>query len=138
MAITATALTVVDYHYPTPAADTSPDSWWAVNATTPDASACEELLAAGAAGKCHYIELLTINAASLGTASTNATYTIGAGETGGNVTAPIIGPVTMQNHGGNLQFDFRPYPIKVAAATALTLDASTAGAVCVFMKGFTK
>jgi hypothetical protein len=107
---------------PTPAR-----SGWLLNATSADASGCEELKAAPAAGLSIIVDHLTVN-------STGAiTITIGAGETGGAVTTALIGPVSFAAN-TSLQWDF-PFGMKVAAATSLTVDASGAGNVCIFARG---
>ena len=61
---------------------------WIINATSADASGCEELLAAPAAGTAIIIDYLTINSAAA------ITVTIGEGETGDAVTTALIGPVS--------------------------------------------
>jgi len=113
MAITATSLTS--------------GLGFAVNATSSDLSGCEELVAA-TAGKSIYLEQIYINSASA------ITVTIGAGETTGAVTAVILGPITFTTTGGQAIFQFTR-PIILAAATALTVDASGAGAVQIFAQG---
>lgn len=66
----------------------------------------------------------------------NAIYvTIGEGETGGAVTTPLIGPIAMAAN-TSLQWDFNPW-IVLTAATSLTVDASGAGALCIFVQGRT-
>jgi len=98
-----------------------------LNATSADASGCEELKAA-ISGKIIKIRHLTINngAAAL-------SHTIGEGETGGAVTTALIGPIAMAAN-TSLQWDFNP-PMELTAATALVIDSSGAGAVCVFAQG---
>jgi hypothetical protein len=99
-----------------------------INATSADASGCEELKAAPAAGLSIYVDHLTIN-----NGANAISITIGEGETGGAVTTALIGPVAMAAN-TSLQFDFR-YGAKLTSATSLTVDASGAGAVCIFAQG---
>ncbi len=100
---------------------------WIINATSANASDCEELKAAPAAGTSIIVDHLTIN-------STDAiSVTIGEGETGGAVTTALIGPIAMAAN-SSLQWDF-PSGMKLTAATSLTVDASGAGAICIFAHG---
>lgn len=96
------------------------------NATSADASGCEEIHAA-VAGKKIKIRHLTINSGAA------ITVTIGAGETGGAVTTALIGPVTFATN-TSMQWDFNPL-LELTAATSLTVDASGAGNICVFVQG---
>lgn len=116
MAITVTTLAPYPYGF-------------ANNGVSADASGCEELVAA-VAGKSHYIEGIII---STGAA---ISVTIGAGETGGAVTASILGPIAFSAD-STLYWKFAR-PIKVAAATAIVVDTSGAGAVTVFVEGYTE
>lgn len=101
-----------------------------VNATSADASGCEQIIAAPDAGTSIYIDQLTIN-----NGADAISITIGAGETSPAVTAIILGPVAMAAN-TTAYFDFRGIGgIKLAAATALTLDASGSGAVCIVVQG---
>ena len=93
-------------------------------------SGCESLKAA-VTGKSHYIESVTINCASA------ITITVGAGETGGAVTAVLLGPFTFTASGCHYHCVF-PRPIKVDAATAIVADSSGAGAACIVVTGFTQ
>ncbi|MBE9572552.1 MAG: hypothetical protein IMF11_18155 [Proteobacteria bacterium] len=102
-----------------------------LNATSADASACEELKAAPAAGTAIIIDYLTINSAAA------ITVTIGQGETGGAVTTALIGPVSFAAN-QSIQFDFRDFRtggMKLSDATSLTVDSSGAGAICIFACG---
>lgn len=99
-----------------------------INATSADASGCEELKAAPAAGVSLYVDHITIN-----NGANAISITIGAGKTGAGVTTALIGPVAMAAN-TSLQWDFR-YGLKLAAATALTVDASGAGEICIFAQG---
>lgn len=102
-----------------------------LNATSADASACEELKAAPAAGISIIVDHLTIN-----NGASAISITIGAGETAGAVTTALIGPIAMAAN-TSLQFMF-PYGMVVAAATSLTVDASGAGEICIFAQGRVK
>jgi hypothetical protein len=99
-----------------------------INGVSSDASGCEELKAATAA-KSIYINRLTIN-----NGANAISHTIGEGETTGAVTTALIGPIAMAAN-TSIQWDFYP-PMKLTAATALVIDSSGAGAVCVFAQGY--
>jgi len=99
------------------------------NGNSADFSGTEELVAA-VTGISIHVERLAI--------SSNAaiTLTLGAGETGGAVTTVVIGPVyAAANSFQELAFT---RPIKLAAATALVVDASGAGAATVVVQGYIK
>jgi hypothetical protein len=98
-----------------------------LNATSADASGCEELKAAPAAGLSIIVDHLTINSAAA------ITVTIGAGKNGAAVTTALLGPITF-TAGQTLQWDF-PYGMVLPAATALDVDAGGAGNICVFARG---
>jgi hypothetical protein len=104
---------------------------WIINATSADASACEELKAAPAAGTSLIVDHLTIN-----NGASAISITIGAGETGGAVTTALIGPIAMAVN-TSIQFTF-PYGMVVTAATSLTVDTSGAGDICIFAQGRTQ
>jgi hypothetical protein len=100
---------------------------WILNATSADASGCEELKAAPEAGISILVYHITIN-------STGAiTVTIGAGKNGAAVTTALIGPVSFGTN-TTMQWDF-PNGIVLTAATSLTVDTSGAGAICIFAYG---
>ncbi len=99
-----------------------------LNATSADASGCEELKAAPAAGTSIVLDHLTVNSGAA------ITITIGEGKTGAGVTAALLGPITFAA-GQTLQWDFRNGGMKLTAATALTVDAGGAGTVCIFAQG---
>jgi hypothetical protein len=101
-----------------------------LNGVSADASGCEELKAA-VAGKSIIVDHLTIN-----NGANAISITIGEGETGGAVTTALIGPIAMAAN-TSLQFDFMRGGMKLTAATSLTVDASGAGAVCIFAQGRT-
>jgi hypothetical protein len=101
---------------------------WIINATSADVSACEELLAAPAAGLGIIVDHITIN-----NGAGAQSITIGEGETGGAVTTALIGPVAMAAN-TSLQWDF-PSGIVLTEATSLTVDSSSNTALCVFAYG---
>lgn len=101
---------------------------WIKNATSADASGCEEIIAAPAAGLAIKIRHLTIN-----NGANAISITIGGGETGGAVTTALLGPMAFAAN-SSMQWTFNP-PMEVAAATSLTVDASGAGAICIFGQG---
>jgi len=101
-----------------------------INGVSADASGCEELKAAPAAGLSIIVDRLTIN-----NGANAISITIGEGETTGAVTTALIGPIAMAAN-SSIQFDFgRSGGMKLTAATSLTVDASGAGAVCIFAQG---
>ena len=93
---------------------------WIINATSADASGCEQLKAAPAAGLSIIVDHLTIN-----NGANAINIIIGAGKNGAAVTAALIGPVAMAAN-TSLQWDF-PTGMVLTAATALTVDASGPG-----------
>ena len=99
-----------------------------LNATSADVSGCEELRAAPGAGLSIYVDHLTINSGAA------ITITIGEGETGGAVTTALIGPVSFAAN-QSMQWTFLNGGMKLTAATSLTVDASGAGAICIFASG---
>ncbi len=98
-----------------------------LNATSADASGCEELKAA-VAGKSIIVDHLTINSGAA------ITITIGEGETTGAVTTALIGPVSFAAN-QSIQWNFFNGGVRLTAATSLTVDASGAGAICIFAQG---
>ena len=102
------------------------------NGNSADLSGCETLKAA-VTGKSIYLERLVINSAAA------INITIGAGETTGAVTTVLIGPISFAADNGksNIEFVFTR-PLKLAAATALVVDASGAGTVTLVAQGFIK
>lgn len=101
---------------------------WIVNATSADASGCEELKAAPAAGISLIVDHLTIN-----NGASAISITIGSGAAAGAVETALIGPIAMAAN-TSLQFSF-PYGMVLTAAKSLTVDASGAGAICIFAQG---
>jgi len=98
------------------------------NGCSADASGCEELVAA-VAGKKIKVRHVTMNNLTAGALS----FTLGDGETGGAVTSALIGPVSIGAN-SSLQWDFNPL-MELTAATALVIDLSGGGNVCVFTQG---
>jgi hypothetical protein len=103
---------------------------WIINATSSDASACEELKAAPAAGLSIVVDHLTIN-----NGANAISITIGQGETGGAVTTALVGPIAMAAN-TSLQWNFNG-GMALDAATSLNVDATGAGAICIFAQGRT-
>lgn len=111
--------------------DTPEHFGFILTATSADASACEELKAAPAAGLSIIVDHITIN-----NGAGAQSITIGAGETTGAVTAALIGPIAMAVN-SSLQWDF-PFPqggMVLPAATSLTVDSSSNTALCIFVRG---
>jgi hypothetical protein len=102
---------------------------WILNATSADASGCEELKAAPTAssGLCIKVKSLTINSAGA------ISITIGQGAAAGAVETALIGPIAFAAN-SSLQWDFNP-PMELTKEKSLTVDASGAGAICVFAQG---
>lgn len=98
------------------------------NATTADASACEEIIPAPPAGVNIRLRHVTINSAAANT------ITLGAGVSGGGVEAALLGPISF-GAGTTLQWEFEPL-LHLPAAKSLTIDASAPGVVTVFCQGF--
>ena len=100
---------------------------WLLNATSADASLCEELLAAPAAGIAIQVMHITINSASA------ISITIGEDEAANNVVSAWLGPISMAAN-SSIQWDF-PDGFVLTAAKSLTVDSSGAGVICVFAWG---
>ena len=100
-----------------------------VNATSADASGCEELKAAPAAGISIILDHLTIN-----NGASAISITIGQGVAAGGVETALIGPIAMAEN-TSIQWNFGPRGMKLTAAKSLTVDASGAGAICIFARG---
>ena len=104
-----------------------------LNGVSADASGCEELKAAPATGLSIFVDHLTIN-----NGASAQSITIGEGETGSAVTTALIGPIAMAAN-TSIQFDFSGKGgMKLTAATSLTVDSSSTGAICVFVAGRTE
>ncbi len=102
---------------------------WILNATSADASGCEVLKAAPAAGTSIIVDHLTIN-----NGAGAQSITIGEGKTGAAVTTALLGPVAMAAN-TSLQWDFRNGGMVLTAATSLTVDSSSNTALCIFAQG---
>jgi len=102
-----------------------------LNAISADASGCEELKAAPAVGISIIVDKLVIN-----NGASAISITIGEAETTpGSVDAALIGPIAMAVN-TSIQFDFsRAGGMMLTAAKSLVVDASGAGAVCIFATG---
>lgn len=96
-----------------------------LNATSADASGCE-VLKSGTAGKRIVIENLLINSDAA------ITVTIGQGETTGAVDEVKFGPVAMAING---TVTFETESLALDAGEDLTVDASGAGNILVFVRG---
>ena len=125
MAFTATANTVIDDSN-TNSIDFTP---FCVSVDVDDASGCEAIKA-GVASTCMAVKKISI------ICDANITVTIGAGETGGAVTTKILGPIPFTAEGGQVTHEFIN-PIKIAANTSLTVDASGAGNLGIIVEGYT-
>ncbi len=99
-----------------------------VNATSADASDCEELVAAEA-GKRIKVRHVTFNNLTAGALD----FILGEGETADDPTTNLIGPVSVGAN-STLQWDFNPL-MELAVGTSLTFEAES-GNVCVFAQGF--
>jgi hypothetical protein len=104
---------------------------FAVNAISADASGGEEIHAA-ATGKSHYITQIEISCVSA------ITVTIGEGESGDAVETVLFGPFYFAATSGSpVSIQLNP-PVKLTAAKSISLDASGAGNVQVFVQGYTE
>lgn len=103
---------------------------WAVNASSADASGCEAIKAAPGAGYSLVIERLVVY---IGAA---ITVTFGEDENSGAVAATLIGP--LGGAAGTYELDCRHRPIEMTTNKGLVIDASGAGAVCVYAEGYTR
>ena len=102
---------------------------FAVNGYSADASGCEVLVAAPAAGVSIYLHSVSV------VCSSGITVTIGEGETASAPDAVIVGPLTfLAIVPTQVTYNFRE-PIKLTAAKALVVDSSGAGAVVVVAQG---
>ena len=124
MSITAVPLGTVSYGF-------------AINATSADLSACEEILAAPSSGS------IVLEQIHITTQVKDMTVTIGAGETTNACTTIIVGPISFNTEitaagwapFGQYSLVFTR-PIKLAAVTSLTVDASGAGLIQLFASGY--
>ena len=106
-------------------------SGFSVNASSSDASGCEELKAAPGTGKSIYLTQIQISCVSA------ITVTVGMGENAGAVTTILLGPFNFTATSGSpVNLAFRDRGVKLTANTSLTIDASGAGAVQIFAEGY--
>ncbi len=108
----------------------APITGWQINASSADASACEQIKATPGAG---YHLVVTRLIVCVGAA---ITVTVGSGESGGAVEGDQIGP--LGGAAGTYVLDFREAPILLTANKPLTVDSSGAGQVCVYAEGYTR
>jgi hypothetical protein len=101
---------------------------WIINATSADASGCEELKATPGAGIQLIVDHITIN-----NGANAITITIGQGAAAGAVETALLGPISFAAN-TSLQFTF-PDGMWLAANKSLTVDTSGAGAICIFARG---
>ena len=109
----------------------SSDFGWIENITSADLSGTETLKAAPASGNL-YLEYISINCVAA------ITVTIGSGETASAVDTAIIGPIAFTAAASGQYVIHFPRPVKIDATTAITADASGAGAVNVVLIGHTE
>jgi len=117
MAITTTALQLSTYG-------------WATNAQSADLSGGETVISAPGTGKSLRLKQVVISSAAA------INVTLGGGLAAGAVVTPILGPAYMAQN-SSLTFEFSP-AVRLADNTALTVDASGAGAVSLFVAGTTE
>lgn len=127
MAIATNAITVAG---PVQAWVSQGVTQWRINATSEDASGCEEIVATPGAGYALCITRLTIG---IGAA---ITVTVGSGAAAGAVEGDKIGPIG--GAAGTYVLDFRDRPVQLTTNKSLTVDASGAGTICVYAEGFTR
>lgn len=103
---------------------------WSVNCRSDDLTGTEELKAA-VTGKSHYVESLYVSSGAA------ITVTIGAGKNAGALATVLCGPfyLAANTNTGLITFS---RPIKLAAATALCVDASGAGNCCIIATGYSE
>ena len=135
MAITTNATTVMPFKINHDPVNAVP---FCVNATSADASGCEEIMAAPGAGYALAIESLSVST------DDHITVTVGEDENSGAVKTVLFGPIPFSQEvtgagyvqPGHWQRAFKN-PIKLAANKPLTVDASGAGNICVVVEGCT-
>jgi hypothetical protein len=101
------------------------------NGYSADWSSCETIKAA-VAGKSIYLTHLTVSCVAA------ITITVGEGETANAVTTELVGPLQFAATSGSPVTIPFTRPLKLTAATALTADASGAGAATIVAQGFVK
>lgn len=105
---------------------------WTISQYNADVSGGEDLKA-GETGKYHYVKRLIIYAQSV----TDVTFTIGAGQDTG-ITTVYLGPIPLSDTGSPFKIDFGPNrAMKIASATALSIDSSATCPVFVYAEGVT-
>lgn len=103
---------------------------WATNGQSLDLSGGETVLSAPGTGKSLRLKQVVISSAAA------LNVTLGAGLAAGAVVTPILGPVYLAAN-SSVTFEFET-PVRLADNTALTVDASGAGAVSLFVSGTTE
>lgn len=103
---------------------------WYINASSADATGCEEIVAAPGAGYALVVERLIIG---IGAA---ITVTVGSGAAAGAVEGDKIGPIG--GAAGTYLIEFDERVVQLTTNKSLTFDASGIGTVCVYAEGFTK
>lgn len=99
-----------------------------VNGVSADASGVEELKAA-VAGKSIYIDHLTLSS------DAGISLSVGEGETvPGTIDTVLLGPIPFAAN-QQMQWTFLNGGMKLTASTALVVEASGAGNICVFASG---
>ncbi|OHB65760.1 MAG: hypothetical protein A2Y76_01665 [Planctomycetes bacterium RBG_13_60_9] len=126
MAITTTAVSITSAKW----SQTSAIPPWQVNASSADASGCEEIVATPGAG---YQLVLCRAYIYVGAA---ITVSLGQNDNAGTLETTLIGPLA--GAAGNYILDVRDQPIILAANKALCVDASGAGQVCIYVEGYTR
>lgn len=103
------------------------NSGFIANGNSSDLSGCETLVAA-VTGKSIYVERIAV---SFGAA---INVSLGEDESSSGVDTVLIGPIYGAAN-SSIELTFQR-PLKLAAATALTVDASGAGAATVIVQGY--
>lgn len=100
-----------------------------LNGVSADASLCEVLKAAPAAGLHIIVDHLTIN-----NGAGAQSITIGEDEAANDVVTALLGPIAMAAN-TSLQWDFSPAGMVLTAAKSLTVDSTSNTALCIFARG---
>ena len=103
---------------------------FSIQGVSANLSGCEELKAAPAAGVSIYLDSVLLST------DTAVSITIGEGETSSAPTTARFGPIFLPAN-TTVAWIFRR-PIKMTAATSLTIDASGAANVTAVVEGYTK
>jgi hypothetical protein len=128
MAITTNTVAVTGPRHAQVGAGVTP---WQINASSADASGCEEIKATPGTGYALVVERLVVHIG----AAINVTFGEDEGA-GGAVAAVLLGP--LGGAAGTYVLDCRDRPIQMTANKALVIDASGAGLVCVYAEGYTR